>query len=218
MAKLDENRRKSLKMAIHQHLSLVGPGDWDKLMNEWRDVPRSTFFRIIKEVRDEITAGAAAAESPEALRVAQARVRAVAEPLANIQHETARHIPATPSPALIARDGMRGARNIDFIGRFESLYSDAEMQRSAAMAVDPDTGRERIKNPMMFANSVKLRCSILEAEMRALEGAFNFEGLQELYSIIIEEIGKESPELQHRILVRLRNLNNIRGMTVAANI
>lgn len=218
MPALDKDRKKALKLAIHEHLRIVGPADWDAFRADWSDVPRSTFYRIVAEVRDEITAGAAKSDSPEALRVAQRRVRAIAEPIEKIQAETVKHIPATPSPAIIARDGMRAVRNIDFISRFEGLYNDADMQRAHAIVVDEATGKERIRNPNLFASSIKLRCSILEAEMRALEGAFNFEGLQELYSIIIDEIGKESAELQQRILVRLRNLNNVRGMTVAANI
>ncbi len=216
MAKLDEKTRKALQDDIHLHLRMEGPSEWGRLQAKYPEVSRATFFRIVGEVREQITAKAAT-DSPEAVRVAQARIKSMPESLPAIQSETAKHLPAMPSPSIIASKRDRGAAALRVLATFDNVMSDGEMLRTHSVTRTED-GTEKIKNPMMFQQAAKLRLEVARSYLDALAQAYDMEQMQTFVAIVMEEIGKAAPEIQHTILLRLKAANAMHGMTVHADL
>ena len=97
------------------------------------------------------------------------------------------------------------------------IVRDADMLRNKAVVVNED-GTERLVNPMLLNASMRTRLSVLDTWLSAMNEFYNLEKLQELYKLIIDEVGKADPEAQQAILARLRQLNNERGLTMAARL
>lgn len=122
------------------------------------------------------------------------------------------HLPAVPAPAALARDGGKALRRLDFGVEIPKLYADAEMLR--AFAVKDTEDGERIRNPVAFEKSIKARASLIETSLKVLEQVWDMRMMQRFNELIIEEIGRESPECQRRILVRLAQLNEKHGINL----
>lgn len=213
-----DDKYRDLKAAIRKHLALNGPSNWDEFQSDWPDVSRSTLFRIIKAVRDEITSDVASSDSPEALELARKRIRSIPEPIRVVQDETGRQIPTAPSPRIVAKLGDKGRVHLDLMSRYDVLWSDYIMMREYSMKPDPQTGELRIKNPMVFERAMRNGLAITEAQLRAVADVYNMQEIGELYTVVMEEIGKASPDVQHAILCRLRAMNNKLAMTVDASV
>jgi hypothetical protein len=85
---------------------------------------------------------------------------------------------------------------------------------------DPDTGElvEVINNPAAFDKSIVRRAGLLETAIKAVQEVWDLRQMQNFYEIVIEEIGRESPETQRRIMVRLAELNSRQGMTMSMKV
>lgn len=216
MARLTQQRREEIKSAIHEHLNLVGPKGWDEVLARFPDTSSATFHRMVKEVRESITLNASA-ESPAALRIAQRRIQKMEPTVQEMQAAAGQQLPCAPSPAIIAGLGSEGPRAINIIAKIDRVFADGEMLRSFSVLKGED-GVEKIKNPIIFAKSAKLRLETIAGYLQAMAQTYNFERIQDLYDILLDEIGKASPEVQYAILMRLKAANNSRGMTVSASI
>lgn len=216
MARLTDERRDEIRKEIHTHLLVHGPQDWDRVHRKFPEISQAAMFKYIKQVRDQITAEAAQ-DSPEALVIAQSRVKTIPEDLRKIQEDTGKVIPCAPSPRIVASLGDKGRRHLDLMSRYDVLWEDYLMLRRFGLKVDED-GRESIKNPAVFEKSIRHGLQITQAQMEAVADVYNMDQIGELYSVVMEEIGKVSPELQHTILLRLRALNNKLAMTADAKL
>lgn len=217
MARLAEDQKSAIRAAIHEHLRLHGPRDWETVMQRFPDVSASTFHRLVKEVRDKITSEAAE-DSPVAVKLVQKQIRARRPmDLEKVASETAMQIPCTPSPAIIASKRDRGLAYLRVLGVMDGVLADGEKIRAWSVAVDPD-GNERIKNPAFFLKSASLRMATAKGYLDALAQAYDMEKMQEFYAIVMDEIGKASPEVQIAILSRLREANAAHAMTIEAKL
>lgn len=108
------------------------------------------------------------------------------------------------------------------MAEIHALYADAKKLRaySVSQGVDPDTGEavEKIKNPAAFDKSIVRRADLLETAIKAVQEVWDLRTMQAFYETIIEEIGKESPEAQQRIMRRLADLNARAGMTLSMRV
>jgi transposase-like protein len=204
--------------AINEHLNLHGPQNWDELMAKFPTVSRATFFRWIREAKEKME-GAAAKQGNAALQITQRRIRSQVEIAPErVQREIKAQLPAAPSPAVIASNSSELVREtFNFMAFFHDIVGDAAMVREAAVTRNED-GTVRLKNPHLMDKSLQRRLSIIETYLHSIETIYNVERMQELYHLIIEEVGKVSPELQRVILVKLRELNNRRGLTMSARL
>lgn len=128
------------------------------------------------------------------------------------------HLPAVPSPNAIARDGGAAIRKLDFAAEIPRLYADAEMLRAFSIKeLDGEDGEkiEKIKNPVAFEKSIKARASLIETSLKVLQEVWDMRAMQAFNEMIVEEIGRESPECQRRILQRLALLNQRHGVSMA---
>jgi hypothetical protein len=216
MPRPKEDNKKEIIAAIRQHLMLVGPGDWDSLMAKYPDVSRSTFFRYIKQAREQVES-AAAADSPGALKIAQQRIHAhVAKPEKTTERIKA-HLPVMPSPAVIARDPGAASQAFQFFAFFNSIVADAELMRGTAVVRNED-GTEKVRNPAMLDKVITRRLGIAQTYLHAFEAVYNAERIRELYDAIVEEVGKAAPDVQMAVLARMRELDNKRGLTMNGDV
>jgi len=213
--------------AAHAHIAKHGQKNWKELFEQFPDVHDQSKWRWLRAVRKD---------DPPPSEINNARDRLVAsvkkfpttgraqniakEKLDPSAAEVVDHLPAAPSPTYIAKHGDEGLRTIDFVAEIQSLYRDASMLRAYAMKMktNPDTGEreEHINNPNAFDKSIVRRANLLETAIRAVQEVWDLRTMQNFYETIIEEIGKESPEAQRRIMERLATLNAKTGMTLGA--
>lgn len=212
MPRPKETNKDAIKLAISEHLALHGPTGWPDVMARYPDTSRATFFRYVKEVREEIEAAAAVRPGAD-LKAVQKRIRAQVAP--NQPGQLKKHIPAAPSPAIVAGLGDGAVEVFNFMATFNQIVADANMMRTASVSTDAD-GNEKLKNPMLMDRSVGRRLDLIETWLRAQDLVWNLEKMQELYRLILEEVGKADPQTQQAILGRIRALNNQRGMTIDA--
>lgn len=223
MGRVVSEENKQIIEACREHLMLGDGGDWQAVRQRFPDVPRSTFFRLAEVARREIEAAAAKSSSPQALKNAQARIRRNIESPEVIQRKMRAHLPQAPSPAVVAEmPAETRDRVFDFMAYFHAVVRDADMMRAKAVRRETDeaTGesREVLANPMLMDNSIRRRLQIMETYFQSMDQLYNLERVQELYKLVIEEVGKADPAVQQQILVRLRELNNRRGLTVSAQL
>lgn len=215
MPRPKETNKAEILTAISQHLALHGPNDWSAVMAKYPDVSRATFYRYIKEVREGIEEKTVE-QGPAALRLAQKRIKASVAPERVVKKVKA-HLPASPSPAVIAELGSVAQPVFNFFAYFNQLVADQEMVRNASVRKNDD-GTETLKNPVMMDRNNARKLQIIETWLHSQELVWNYEKLQELYRLVIEEVGKASPDVQQNILVRLRSLDNKRGITADARL
>lgn len=211
MARQTDDKKDEIILAIRHHLQLVGPRDYDPLMAKY-SLSRATFFRYLKDAREQEEA-AAAASSPGALKMAQQRIHAALPKSEKTMEKVKAHLPTAPSPAVVAASPGDSARAFQFFAFFNSIVADAELLRGTAVARNED-GSEKVRNPAMLEKSMRGRLAILDTYLHSVETVYNMERIRELYELVIEEVGKASPDIQMAVLARLRELDNRRGLTV----
>lgn len=218
MPRPKEDKKVVVMTAINEHLNLHGPQNWDELMARFPEVSRATFFRWIKEAKEAIE-GQASAYGTTALKLAQKRIRSSVETTPErTKRELKAQLPAAPSPAVIADMPAELVENtFDFMAYFNDIVRDTQMVRDSNVRKNED-GTESLKNPVLMDRNLARRISIIQTWLQSIETVYNVERLQELYHLIIEEVGKADPDTQRAILVRLRELNSRRGLTIAARI
>lgn len=216
MGRPKEDQKDAIKLAIHNHLQLNGPRGWPAVMAKFPDISRATFFRYIKEVQQDIESAAISRGGAE-LAIAQKRIASRVAPGDQTSKKIKAHLPTSPSPAVIASLGEAAGQTFDFMAYFNQIVSDSDMVRNASMKPGPD-GTMVLKNPGMMDVSVKRRLEIIQTWLQSMDVIWNLEKLQELYGLIIDEVGKADPEIQQNILARLRTLDDKRGITVNARL
>lgn len=207
----DEEKERCLKR-IAEHLAIEGPRNWEPLLQEL-GISRPTLYRWLEEVKGL----AGSDQAPGLLRLAQKEIRKVVKPLEETVEEVKQHLPAVPSPNIVAAKGPAAVVHIDFMTRLEKLYQDTEMVREFAVTRDAD-GKEKIKNPVFFIASIKHRRDLLETALHSLQEVYDLNRMQQMFDAIVETIGKVDPELAQRVLEELRRLNNRYGITMEARI
>ncbi|MGT2471663.1 hypothetical protein [Paraburkholderia terrae] len=113
--------------------------------------------------------------------------------------------PVTPEQ----REAVRQA--IDFFLEICVMREDAQLLRDYSAPVDPTTGVRKVRNPVMLAQSHKMRGVTLTLALKHAEAAWNLGQMDELYSAVIEAVGQADKGVRQAVLARLRELNERRG-------
>ncbi len=220
----DNNIKEQVLADIRTHLSTVGSRDWKPLLDRWKDVVKEpTMWRWIREARDGEKTAPQLANAKAAItrKLKGVKVDRDEDAKANGTVEIAKHIPAAPSPAYIAENGMAGLQKLDIAIEIQRLYADAMKLRDFAVAIRRDPSgaeREVIKNPVVFEKQIIRRTNLLETALRAVQEVWDLRMMQEFYEAVIDEIGKADPATQRRIMERLSELNSRTGMTMALRV
>lgn len=195
MAGTKNPKRDEVFQALREAIAKYGLEAGPVLVREkYPDVANGTWYRWLKEV------------SASPMEVAAAKARGAA-----------RNLPAAPPPEYVAERPVEARKNIDMLSRLEALYADAEMLRAYSVIQD-ENGREKIRVPTFFAQSIKLRADLLDNALRALAQVWDLQRMQRLHDLIMEEIGKADPETQQRITAALKELDEKIGITMEARL
>jgi hypothetical protein len=194
-----EERRAAVTDAIRAHRAEFGDKNWSRVIDQFPEVSDGTFWRCVRAVREESKL------EPEVLAGA----------IEKAKRAVSAYLPAPVPPEYYVRGGVTAVRNVDFLTTVSRLHTDIDMIRNWAVTVAED-GEEKIKNPNFFVQAVKLRMELQRVQVQTAEKVYQMQQSREYWDTIIEEIGKESKECQHRIVQRIAVLNARRGMTIHA--
>lgn len=97
-------------------------------------------------------------------------------------------------------------RALDFWKMLAELDEDAQLMRNFAVKVDAD-GNRRVRVPRALHDAHRMRCDLIRMALQHSATAWSVERMRGFYDVIIAEIGAESPDMQRRVLGRLRKLN-----------
>ena len=219
MARKRTGRSEEFVLAVKEHLALHGDtDDWSALTAKFDDLPKSSHYRLINAAREEIETRVARTDSGAALRLAQQRIRARLDTPEAVGRKLKHVLPAAPSPAVLATlTGDEAGKMFDFLGYFHTIANDVQMLRSKAVRTNPE-GEEVLVNAVLMDRAIGKKLQVLEAYHGTMARLFDLQKIQELYAVVLEEVGKADRGVQNEILARLRALNNERGMNVSAKI
>jgi len=205
--------------AIKLHLQTHGSEDWHIVLTQFPEVPSASMWRWIREAKAD-------KPSKAELSTAKARTRARMRKIAvdredeafdaGVEH-IAKHVPAAPNPAYVSRAGAKALQGIDYLAEVSALYADAMMLREFAMKTGVGADGqviEVIKNPNIFERQIAGRLRIIEGAVSTMRELWDLQRMQSFYETIIDEVAKESPDCQRRIMDRLREVNEQQGMTI----
>lgn len=191
--------RDAAMRAIAEHLLEHGPQNWGAVRSKFPDVPEPTWWRWVKRVRE-------GTPSPEALKKATQKIQRHLKKSPPTPEEVAAHLPAAPSPEYIARNGAAGLRQFDIMRELHVLFADALMLREFSLN---NEGKVRI--PMFFERSIKLRTDILETGLDAAREIWDLERIQSFHQAIVDAIREVSPEVAHAIVERMHAVSREHG-------
>lgn len=205
MAKPVHKDKTAAITALRMHALEFGMKSFTVVRERFPDVSQSTWASWVNEVR-RVGAETYPGQHAEVSEKIVARV----------QREVGAVLPRAPSPAVYEQLGRAGDIAFDFLGQFQSIVADSMLLRDATMKTLPD-GTTRVMNPNMLDRNVQRRLQILETYMTAKGMIYNFDTIERLYRVVLEEIGKEDSQLQGRIMLRLQELNKTHGLTVSGH-
>lgn len=211
-ARITVPKRNAVLADIREHLREHGPNNWAAVQNRHRDVAHTTFWRYVKRVQKEGVEDARKHQRGYGENVHKAN-----EQIKNaIAERAATHIPATPSPALVALSPERGMQAFDFITHFNILMDDIETLR--ATAIGSGENGQAVEYPPLFDRAIMRRMEMIKLYLQSMDIVWNLEKMQDLYRIIIKAIGEADQDTQQVILHKLQEANDKLGLTTATAI
>lgn len=191
--------RKEAESSLQVYIEASGdkaPYKW--LCDNFPGIPTATAYRMIKRCQDRVAAATDAQKQKE-----QEAARALGAQL-----------PQPISPAVVARsDPAEVAKSVDFMMLYHDCVEDAYIIRES-LRVKKDDGNFRVTNPVMMDRNIGRRLDLMKGYLQAMEAIYNQDRTREMYAIIVDEVGNVSPDVQRRILERLREANKRLGFTL----
>jgi hypothetical protein len=181
---------------IREHHDKVGAKNYTTIIKKYPELGRRTFYRLVAHVKgglpdSELMIGAA----KRAKRLAQ------------------KNLPALVPPEYLAKGGREATANIDFLEQFSVLMEDARLLRAFSIGKSAD-GTETIKNPLFFSKSIDLRRQLMDTALKVMREVYALQDSKEVWDALLEEIFKEAPQIRNRILSKIAEYNNRRGLTL----
>lgn len=131
-----------------------------------------------------------------------------AQALTSLAAEVRRTI---PTPEQLMADPVPATRRaLDFWAMLDELEHDARLMRDFALARGAD-GMVKVRVPFALRDAHRMRCDLIRLALQQAEAAWSIERAQGFFDAIIEAVGQESPDCQHRILARLRTVGGEAG-------
>lgn len=228
MADVSADLKARILAEIAAHVRVYGRAQWDLIREQPEFAPiigkvagdggRRKFFRWVSNVcsTDQNVPGRPGplkdghGQAFDALSDAQKRALLAAQ----------KNIPAAPSPAYLMRKGAEAENQLNFLAIVHELMRDALKMRAAAVVADQtaDDG-EKIKNYHLFGQAFDKRLRLMETALKVMQEIWDLQYQQRFYDEITEIIVTELatfPDVQERVIRRLADLNNRRGMTLYA--
>lgn len=130
------------------------------------------------------------------------------EACATVAAEIRENIPAMTELVATDAEAVPAARRaLDFWRMLDELDEDARLLREFAVKVDAD-GSRKVKVPFALRDAHRMRCDLIRLALQHAEAAHSVEQAARFRDAILAEIEAESPELQRRVIGRLRRLSS----------
>ena len=209
--------RRQVCVDVENYLFEHGPdGVTDEMVAKW-------IGETTKKCLTEMVAGIVENDPPSPGMLERARAR-IAEKIgdtptmrereaqANGTDHIARYLPAAPSPAYIAKNGVDELERLDIFVELNKLFHDANLLRESGIRVGPD-GKEKVTNGRVFDKSISRRLEILATSLSTQRELWDLQRMEAFYNTIIETIAGAAPEIAQEIQRRLAAINIHVGMT-----
>lgn len=175
-------RITQVQEAILTHLKTIGPRDWDEIQKDFLDIPTSSFWRYVKKAKEQLEKTVTADVAPD-LFVGDDSAVELAEPWDKPKMNSI-------------------FRLLSHTTRFYELHSDLLALRQHAL-----DSEGKIRDPQLFAKTIRLRNQILNDELSVADGIGRTDFNTQFFDTVIETIAKASPEIAKAIMISLHNLN-----------
>jgi hypothetical protein len=97
-------------------------------------------------------------------------------------------------------------RRFDYLANFRQLFADATALRAYALNADSS-----IKFPVIFDRALRVRLKLISRAVRLTRQIYEGRNVQIFMDALVNEIALESPELQRRLIARLRVIASSHG-------
>jgi hypothetical protein len=175
-------RTRQVQEAIVDHLKNVGAHDWEEVQKDFLDVPTSSFWRYVKKAKAQL-------ERPVAPNV-------VTDLFSQGESAGEQREPWD-------KPELNGAfRLLKHAQRFYELHADILALRHHALDTDG-----RIRDPQLFAKTIRLRNQLLKDELNVVDGLNVTDVNTRFLDSVIETVAKASPEVAQAIMISLNQLN-----------
>lgn len=203
--------KKIVLDAIREHMLLHGATEWERVRSRFPEVSEATWWRRVADVRKDLQNQGVIEGTTKTVA---ARVGGISKSQAKRIQQVAEHLPAVPSPAVIAGMPDQHQRiTFDFFKHFQQIVADADLIRDQLVKVGED-GRPKVVNLSAFDRNLARRLAIVQAWISSQEQVYNYERMQELFRAVIEAVGRADVNTQAAILAELRVLNEKRGINL----
>lgn len=200
---LDPKRKSACKAAILDHLDHVGPREWNAVRDAFADVPKATFWRLVRTTRAEvlidkvqaIPAGDEAAQDAAVDEAFSTDYSNLASDLKNSLREPPR-----------LRD-LCGRDAIDPQAVLAACIANANAVVDHARAADG-----KVRQPKLLLAASKVMADVLRTAAAVSTVLWDERRVRDFYKAMMEEIAAESPAVAARIAARLEDLNARSGL------
>lgn len=197
-------RKKEIKRRIVEALAQYGRTyDFAQLLAEYPEVPKTTFYRWVRQIQ------ATPVPTEEALASARAAVAADAQVLGSeaavVDQDLqliAQGMAEVPTAA-----ALTGLNMMQIAARLRGLLANA-----VAMKVHAQGEGGKIRNPRLFLQASEHERRVLETASRLVDQSYDRNSIEQLHNALFARLRERDPEFVRVVLGDLRSLNNAWGM------
>jgi hypothetical protein len=168
---------------IKRHIVTVGSKHWAVVQARHPDVSPASFWRYVREAKGDLAA--------EDMRV--------------VCEQGVRSSPCPDQgcgPGDVAAFEAQGVpRRIDYLAGYRQLFADVGALRQSALNADGS-----VRSPAIFDRSIKRRLALIAQSVKLSHQIHVVKNVQLFIDRLMDEVASESPELQRRVVARLRQL------------
>ena len=188
MTKNPNNLSDACLQDIVEHLKTDPHPLWRDVKQRHPDIPEREFYRLVGKARKMPTTEAGSA---------------------SVDKGGSSDAGGSP-PQVRAKPGS--VQYVDVMASLRDLMLDSEMLRQTASGLPAADGTTRISDPALFGQSIRMRREVVKTMIDCYREAVSLDRLRKIFEIIIDQIRKESPEMQVSVIKRLREVEKNQGI------
>ena len=194
---LNPKRKAACKAAILDHLDHVGPREWNAVRDAFADVPKATFWRLVRTTRAEVLI-----DRVQDLPAGAAQDAAIDEAFSEDYSNLAKSLHEPPR----LRD-LCGRDAIDPQAVLAACIANANAVVDHTRAADG-----KVRQPKLLLAASKVMADVLRTAAAVSAVLWEEQRVRDFYKAMMEEIAAESPAVAARIAARLEDLNARTGL------
>lgn len=200
------DRKKEIKQRIVEALAQYGRQyDFAQLLAECPDVPKSSFYRWVRQLQ----ASAAPAEEARAAATAGVAqdVQVLGSEAAVVDRDLqliAQEMPEVPTAA-----ALTGLNMGQISGRLRGLLANAEAMKAHAKGADG-----KIRNPKLYLQASEHERKVLETASRLVEQSYDRHSVEQLHQALFARLRERDPIFVRTVLDDLEAINNAWGVSL----